>query len=161
MSLRIIAIDPGYDRCGVAVLERTDQGDSLLFSDCITTNKDDAFETRLVFVVRAIRDCIETYKPSHCALEDLFFTTNRKTAMRVAEVRGALIALITEQELSLHEIGPGEIKVAITGDGRASKEQMMLMVPKLIPIKKNIRYDDEYDAIAIALAASALYRHTQ
>ncbi len=163
MDLRILAIDPGYDRCGVAILERSSEGgERLLHSECVTTNTEHPFEQRLLNVVESIRSSIDTYKPTVCALEGLFFTTNRKTAMHVAEVRGALIALVTERGLALREFGPGQVKVAITGDGRASKGQVTMMVSKLIPLRKGITYDDEYDAIAIALTASALharYRH--
>jgi len=159
MGTHILAIDPGYDRCGVALLERTGEGiERLLYSSCITTEPRSSFEDRLVAIVRAVRELIHTHKPSLCALEQLYLTSNHKTAMRVAEVRGALIALAREESVALKEFGPGQIKVAITGDGRASKKQIMLMVPRLVKISKEIRYDDEYDAIAIALTASALYR---
>jgi len=157
--MRILALDPGYDRCGIAVLERDEYGgEALIASDCLTTNPKDAFEKRLVDIVISLEQWITNHTPDICALETLFFTTNRKTAMRVAEVRGAIIATVCKQGLALHEYGPGEIKVAITGDGRASKDQIMLMVPQLIRVEKDIRYDDEYDAIAVALTASALLR---
>jgi crossover junction endodeoxyribonuclease RuvC len=157
--MKILALDPGYDRCGIAVLERTENGtEALIASDCITTNAKESFERRLLTVIEQLETWMHDHTPDVCALETLFFTTNRKTAMRVAEVRGAIIATVCKQGLELHEYGPSEIKVAITGDGRATKDQMMLMVPQLVRIEKEIQFDDEYDAIAVALTASALLR---
>lgn len=159
--MRILGIDPGYDRCGVAVLEKEGGKESLLFSTCITTDKSVSFEHRLVTVTKELAGLVETYKPMTCALEQLYFTTNKKTAMRVAEVRGAIVAMMCERGITIRECGPGQVKVAITGDGRATKRQMIMMVPRLVSISKTVQYDDEYDAIAIALTASAYMRTQQ
>jgi crossover junction endodeoxyribonuclease RuvC len=156
--MRILGIDPGYDRCGVAVLDKVDGKESLLLSGCITTDKNVPFEHRLVTVTKELANLVETHKPAICALEQLYFTTNKKTAMRVAEVRGAIVAMMCERGITIRECGPGQVKVAITGDGRATKRQMIMMVPKLISMSKTVQYDDEYDAIAIALTVSAYIR---
>ncbi len=156
--MRVLGIDPGYDRCGVAILEKEGGKESLVFSGCITTDRSTPFEERLGVITKELVHLIEIHEPTICALEQLFFTTNKKTAMRVAEVRGAIVAMMYERGVTIRECGPGQVKVAITGDGRATKRQMILMVPKLISINHDIRYDDEYDAIAIALTASAYMR---
>lgn len=155
----IVGIDPGYERCGFAVLERSDDGgETLIFSECFKTSAKQLFEERLAALAIEFRSLIETYTPGVCALEKVYFTTNQKTAMRVAEVRGALILIAHEAGIPIHEFGPNEIKVAVAGDGSASKSQVMTMVPRLIPIQKDIKYDDEYDAIAVGLTASAILR---
>jgi len=155
--MKIIALDPGYDRCGVAVIERTQDGkEKLLTSTCLTTNRDDSFENRLVSIVREFRSCITKYEPDVCVLETLFFAKNQKTAMHVAEARGALICAVTELEIPLHEFTPKQVKIAVTGDGAATKQQVMLMLPRLVRIEKDIKFDDEYDAIAVGLTASAI-----
>jgi len=154
----IIALDPGYDRCGLAVMNRAETGkETLIASTCITTNKEELFEQRLLVVAKEFRAWIQQHKPDVCVLENLFFATNQKTAMRVAEARGALILIATECGLPIREFTPKQVKIAVTGDGGATKKQMILMIPKLIQLPTNITYDDEYDAIAVALTASAIF----
>jgi crossover junction endodeoxyribonuclease RuvC len=155
-STIIIGIDPGYERCGFSIITR-EQGkkEVLLFSECFKTPARESFETRLYTIGREFERLILDFSPTVCALEKLFFTSNQKTAMRVAEVRGMLLYIATTHSLTVREFGPNEIKVAIAGDGRASKQQVMSMVPRLISTPNTITYDDEFDAIAIALTASA------
>lgn len=156
--MKILGIDPGYDRCGIAVLECAPSAhEVVLASGCITTSSTDAFEQRLVAVVSGVTEWIQKYNPDVCVLERLFFTKNQKTAMRVAETRGALLAAVTGLGVRVLEFGPGEIKVAITGNGRATKEQMIKMVQHIARLKETKGYDDEYDAVAVALTASAVF----
>jgi crossover junction endodeoxyribonuclease RuvC len=155
----ITALDPGYDRCGVAVIERNDKGEeTLLDSRCISTNRDDSFEQRILYISEELETIVKKYKPDVCVLETLFFSTNQKTAMRVAEVRGALILTASNASVPIKEFTPKQVKIAVTGDGGASKNQVMQMLPRLISIDKEIQYDDEYDAIAVGLTASATLR---
>ena len=157
--MKIIGVDPGYDRCGVAVLERGQDGkDRVLESVCITTSGEDSFENRLLTVIREFRALLDKHAPDICALEQLYFTKNQKTAMRVAETRGALIVTAHERGIRITEYGPGEVKVALTGNGRASKEQVMAMVQRISPIQNENVLDDEYDAIAVALTAATMIR---
>lgn len=139
-------------------MERTQQGETLLYSDCIVTDRRAVFPERLVHVCNAFTAATQTHAPHVCALEKVFFTTNQKTAMQVAEVRGALLYLAQIAQLTIVEYTPNEIKAAIAGDGRADKKQVIFMVPRLVSVEKDIRYDDEYDAIAVALTASASLR---
>lgn len=155
----ILGVDPGYERCGFAVIEkRGGERNTLLYSDCFMTSARDAFDMRLVEIGDELLRLFALYEPHVCALEKVYFTSNQKTAMRVSEVRGALLYLARRRGLTVVEYGPNEVKVAIAGDGRAEKRQVMAMVPRLIALTKEIRYDDEYDAIAIALTASATLR---
>lgn len=154
----ILGIDPGYGRCGVAVLSKDRTKDVLIFSTCIETAAAAPFSSRLVETVHAIEELIEEYRPDRIALEKLYFTKNQKTAMHVAEVRGAILYLAGTKGLPVDEYGPGEIKAAVTGDGGADKKQMIHMVSLLTATRKEIRHDDEYDAIAVALTASACVR---
>ena len=132
-TFRILGIDPGYEKIGVAVIEKNHQGrEVLLFSDCITTKKDLEHHKRL----------------SH---------ENQKTAMKVSEARGTLLYVASCADMEIREFTPLQIKTAITGYGRADKKQMMAMLPKLISIAQKVREDDEYDAIAAALTASATF----
>jgi len=155
--MKVLSLDPGYDRCGIALLETgTDAKTTLITSHTITTDKQLDFADRLLFVVEEMRRWIHEHKPDACALETLYVTRNQKTAMRVAEVRGALLLTARESQVPIYEYGPGEVKVAVTGDGRATKDQVMFMVPRLIEVNHPVKYDDEYDAIAVGLTACAV-----
>lgn len=143
----VLALDPGYDRLGIAVLE----GNTLLYSDCFTTPKNKAFEERLALVGNEVERVIAKYKPTALALETLFFSKNQKTAMHVAEVRGMLIYIAARAGLSVHEYAPGAVKIAVTGVGNADKKQVITMVPRLIKLEKIPKHDDEYDAIAVGI----------
>ncbi len=88
----------------------------------------------------------------------MFFSNNQKTALQVAEVRGAIIGLILRTTLSLHEYNPLDVKVAITGYGKANKAQVTSMIEKLIRTEKSIKLDDEYDAIGVALTHAAIHK---
>ncbi len=154
--VRILGIDPGFDRLGVCVIEKDGNKETLLFSTCIVTSKKDTFEKRLATMGRELVSILETHKPSELAIEKLFFAKNQTTAMNVAEARGVILYLCHIHKLSVHEYSPPEIKVAVTGYGKASKDDISYMVPKILgkSMEKNI-LDDELDAIAIALTHSA------
>jgi len=158
--MRVLAIDPGYGRCGMAVVEKTPQGETLLFSDCIETARDDSFVERLAAVADACQRLLTEHAPDCVALEKLYFTKNQKTAMHVAEVRGALIQIAAERDLPVFEYGPGEIKSAVAGSGRADKKQIEAMIRLLVRVDKTIKHDDEYDAIAVGLTHLAHHKST-
>ena len=155
--MRILAIDPGYDRCGVAIVDaHSVGGEVLVFSDCIETKKSDSYYARLKQVLDAVDTLADLHKPNIFAIENLFFNTNQKTASKVSEVRGALLYLAMKKGLEIKEFTPLQIKLAVAGNGRADKRAVYEILPKLIKIDKKIKLDDEFDAIACALTASAL-----
>ena len=156
--MRVLAIDPGYGRCGVAVIERDGTKDLLIHSACIETSASDEFTDRLHVIVMECRRLLETHRPDCVAMEKLFFSSNQKTAMRVAEVRGALLSAARSAGLAVHEYTPGEVKSAAAGHGSASKREVMTMLHALIKIDKKIKHDDEYDAIAIGITHLATAR---
>ena len=152
--MKIISIDPGYDRVGIAILEKsikTNNKEQLLYSDCITTFSKDSFEKRLKLIGLRIEEIIQQYQPTVLVIESLFFNSNQKTAMLVAEAKGMIKYIALLNKLDVFEYTPLQIKIAITGYGKSNKQQITTMTQKLIRIKKEIKYDDEYDAIAIGL----------
>ncbi|MBT7339433.1 MAG: crossover junction endodeoxyribonuclease RuvC, partial [Candidatus Jacksonbacteria bacterium] len=156
-----LSIDPGYERVGIAVLEKTSAGsggEELIYSECFKTSKELPFTQRLELVGNEVERVIKQYKPEAFAIEKLFFNTNQKTATNVSEVRGALIYIALKNKLKVFEYTPLQIKVAVAGDGHGDKEQVIAMVKNLIKIEKEIKYDDEYDAIAVGLTCSASER---
>lgn len=153
--MRIIAVDPGYERVGIAILERKSSGDELLFSECFKTPAKMVFHERLGLIGREIEKLVEKFKPEILAIETLFFTNNQKTAMGVAEARGVIIYEASRKGAKVREYTPLQIKIAITSHGRSDKQQMITMIPKLIKIGKKIEHDDEYDAIGVGITCLA------
>ena len=152
--MKILGIDPGYERLGVSVIEKaTESGadEVLLYSDCIKTSSKLPFPDRLVQLGEEISRLIDVHKPEVLAIEKLYFTNNQKTAMYVSQAIGAIIYIARSKSLAIYEYTPLQIKVACAGNGRADKKQIMTMLPLLIKIEKEIKHDDEYDAIATAL----------
>lgn len=152
-SQKIIAIDPGYDRCGVAIVSEISRKPTVLFSTCITSDKSDEQYLRLTFIFKQLEAIIKEHKPSHLAIETLFFSVNKKTAIRVAEARGAILTLAGLHNLPVIELSPQAIKVAMTGSGNASKEQIKKMVSLTVVLPKAGQLDDELDAIALGITA--------
>lgn len=154
--VRIIGIDPGFDRLGICILDKYPNKEELIHSQCITTSKKEHFEVRLAEIGEELTKILKKYKPEELAIETIFFTTNQKTIITVAEVRGICIYLCHINDVTIHEYSPPQIKLAVTGYGKATKEDIALMVPKILNKKLVIgTLDDEIDAIAIALTHSA------
>ncbi len=156
-KMRIISIDPGYERLGIAVIDHADK-DVLVFSECFKTISTDTHASRLYKIKKQIESVIEKYKPQYMATETLYFSTNKKTALLVAEARGVILTTGVENKLEVFEYAPNTIKLTITGYGKADKKNMMDMVPRLISGTDRIKSDDEFDAIAIGITHSVLYK---
>lgn len=155
-SVRILGVDPGFDRLGVCVIEKEGNKETLLFSTCILTSKKDSFEVRLGAIGKELQVILAEHKPDELAMEKLFFAKNQTTAINVAEVRGVILYLAHVHGLSIYEYSPPQVKVAVTGYGKATKDDVAHMVPKIVKLEKTVKLlDDEVDAIAIALTHSA------
>ena len=154
-SRRVLAIDPGFDRMGIAVLEGDPSKPVLVWSDCIEPAKGKK-EARLAEVFAAVAKAIKKHKPDAFALETLFFSVNKTSALGVAEARGAVLAAAGAAALPVKEYSPQQVKLAVTGYGASDKAAVARMIPKLLalPAKKR-RLDDELDAIAVGIAALA------
>lgn len=157
--MRIIAIDPGYERLGIAVIEKNPrEKEVLVYSDCFKTSTKLPHAERLSLIGSEVSRVIEEFAPEALSIETLYFSTNAKTAISVAEARGTVLYEAARHGLKIYEYGPGEIKAAVTGYGKSDKEQVMAMIPRLIRIEKDIKHDDEYDAIAVGLTCFACER---
>jgi crossover junction endodeoxyribonuclease RuvC len=157
--MKILAVDPGYEKIGIAVLEKNSGKEILLFSECFKTLRTESSDARLCALGKEVERVIEEYNPKCLAIEKLFFENNQKTAMRVSEARGVIIYEASRAGLSVTEFTPLQAKVAITGYGRGTKTQMKFMVEKLVHIGKKIKEDDEYDAIALGLTYFACEKY--
>ncbi|MDP6387903.1 MAG: crossover junction endodeoxyribonuclease RuvC [Candidatus Pacebacteria bacterium] len=157
--MTILSIDPGYERVGISILEKTNNKEKLIYSDCFKTSAELPFLERLKKISDEVERIIKKYKPGVLAIEKLFFNTNQKTATRVSEVRGALLYIAKVNKMDVYEYTPLQIKVATTGNGHGDKKQVIAMVKNLIPIDKEIEHDDEFDAIAVGLTCIASERN--
>ena len=155
--MRIIAIDPGFERLGIAIIERATRGskEELIFSECFKTSLKLPIPERLHLVGGEVRKIISEYKPQVLAIETIFLTSNQKTVIAVAEARGIIIYEAARAGLPVFEYSPLQIKQAITGYGRAGKDAVSKMIKTLMPVSREIKSDDAIDAIAVGLTAFA------
>ena len=155
--MRLIAVDPGYERIGIAILERdAKKKEALIYSECFKTSAKLSFAQRLAMIGKEIARVAKEYKPEALAIEKLYFAKNTTTAMGVAEARGVIIYECARLDIPVYEYTPIEIKVAVGGHGKASKDDVLSMTAKLIALPKDRKQiDDEIDAIAIGLTCFA------
>ena len=150
--MRILGIDPGIGRTGYAILEVQNNQTKLLEAGCITTLVGEPDPKRLAEIKQDLEEIIKKWKPRVYCVETLYFTTNAKTAMRVAQARGVVLVTAAEHKLQIIEITPLQVKMATTGYGKADKKQVQVMIKKLLNLKKVPKPDDAADAAAIAWA---------
>jgi crossover junction endodeoxyribonuclease RuvC len=154
----ILGIDPGYGRVGVAIVEKDQGNDLLIHSECIETDSKQDSSARLLEIKNKIGNIIKKFSPTILAIETLLWSKNKKTALKVSEARGVIIGEASAYNLKIIEFNPNQVKLSITGYGKSDKKQVINMVKKILKIKdlnKDKKFDDEYDAIAIALTCSA------
>lgn len=159
--MRVIALDPGYDRLGVAVMDNESGQDILIFSTCLSSNKASSIPDRIANIGHQFQQLLTDHRPDTLAIETLFFNNNQKTAIAVAETRGVLMYLATTHGCTVVEHHPQEIKVATTGYGKSDKTAVVSMVKRLVPNCPPHALDDEYDAIAIAITCLAVHGRRQ
>lgn len=149
----ILGIDPGTTRIGYALLNKQENAEVCLITyGCLELQNKTQIE-RLIEISRLISDLIARHHPETLAIEKLFFTKNAKTAFSVSEARGVIINTAASLKLNVYEFTPLEVKVAVTGYGKAEKKEVQKMVCRLLNLKKTPRPDDAADAIAIGLTA--------
>lgn len=148
---RILGIDPGYAIMGWGVIEKKGSSFKPLAYGSLTTDKDMPMPMRLKSLYAGLMDIIAEYRPEEMSVEQLYFNDNAKTAIFVGQARGVAILAGVNSGLSIYEYTPLEIKVNISGYGRADKQQMQFMVTKMLGLKEVPRPDDTADAIAAAI----------
>jgi crossover junction endodeoxyribonuclease RuvC len=149
--MRIIGIDPGTGILGFGVIESAGGKNQLVDAGVIRTpvKEDDAVRLQTIF--EELTDIISETKPTHMAVEKLFFAQNVTTAMTVAQARGVVLLAGKQAGLNIAEYTPLQIKQALTGYGRAEKKQMQEMVRVLLGLSEIPQPDDCADALAVAL----------
>ncbi|WP_157150967.1 crossover junction endodeoxyribonuclease RuvC [Brachyspira sp. SAP_772] len=151
-----LGIDPGFARCGYAFVEAKNYEYKIVNSGLIETFSNEEYNQRLSFIYTQLDSLIKQYKPDNASIEELFFSKNTKTAIKVAEARGVIILALTLNNIEFREYKPREIKSQITGNGNANKDAVIKMVNLFTG--SNIKQDDTADAVAIALAHASRNR---
>lgn len=153
--MRILGIDPGTGILGFGVIDVDQKGKaSLVDAGVIRTPVKQPDSDRLFTIFDELKEIILETKPKVMAVEKLFFSQNVTTAMSVSQARGVVLLLGKQHDLELHEYTPQQIKLALTGYGKADKKQMQEMVRMILNLKEIPKPDDCADAIAAALTCA-------
>ena len=154
--MRLLGIDPGFDRTGWGVVEDNGGRLSYVACGCIQTSSSDAYEKRLQEVRDGVTELIKTHAPDAVSMEQLFFQTNAKTAIKVGMARGVAVLAVADAGLPLAEPTPNQVKSGTTGQGNADKKQVQEMVMRLLKLSSAPKPDDTADALAIAIVGCTM-----
>ncbi|MGI6050534.1 MAG: crossover junction endodeoxyribonuclease RuvC [Acetivibrionales bacterium] len=149
--MRIIGIDPGFAITGFGILDYTGNKFSMVDVGVLRTAADIELSKRLLILFDAIEELLEKYRPEVMAVEELFFNTNVKTAIKVGHGRGVALLTAAKAGIDVYEYTPLQVKQAVVGYGRAKKEQVQQMVKVLLNLEKIPKPDDAADALAVAI----------
>lgn len=149
--MRTLGIDPGTATTGFGVVDEVDKKLSLVEYGCIKTPAGLGMPERLKMISAGLKEVIEKHNPENVAVEQLFFCSNAKTAIKVGEARGVILLTAAQAGLKISEYTPLQVKMALTGYGKADKKQVQYMVKNILGCKETPKPDDAADAIAIAV----------
>lgn len=152
-------IDPGTTDVGFAVIEVVKNTRTILTFGVIHTTPKAPQGQKLLEIMNDLEEVIMQYWVTHAAVEKLYFSTNLKTGIDVAQSRGVIIAIITKHNIELAEYTPLQVKKAICGNGKAEKKQIGRAVQLLFKLDEIPKPDDAADALGIAYLASLQYTH--
>ncbi len=148
---KILGIDPGFGIIGYGLVDVQNKAESFVDCGVIRTDPKKPLSERLLEIYEEIRGLIDSLKPDEVAIEELYFFRNVTTAIFVGEARGVIILAFEQKKIPIYEYTPMEVKMAVTGYGKATKRQVQEMVRIMLKMKNIPRPDDAADALAIAL----------
>lgn len=158
LVMKILGIDPGIGRMGWGVIETVNSKQKIVNCGCVETSTKLSVEKRLKEIYSSIIEIADKYNPDVLAIEELFFNTNAKTAFVVGQARGVVLLAACFKNMPIHIYTPLQVKMALTGYGRAEKTQIGIMVKTLLKLKEIPKPDDTADALAIALTHSFSFK---
>lgn len=161
--MRILGIDPGFDRTGFGVVDHVRGKLTWVYHGCLQTDKASEFPFRLQQVRDAVAKTIKHFQPDVVVIEQLFFQTNVTTAIKVGMARGVIFVAAADGGVPIIELTPNQIKQGLTGWGKADKKQMQEMVRVTLKLEEIPKPDDAADALAMAIvgAFAATSAHTK
>jgi crossover junction endodeoxyribonuclease RuvC len=154
----VLGIDPGTAATGYGIVERAGTRLRMVDYGCFETLPTQALPDRLMHIHRAVAELIEMHRPASIGVERLFFNRNVQTAFAVGQARGAVLLAAAQAGLPVFEYGPHEVKIAVTGYGRAGKAQVQRMVQIVLDMEDLPRPDDAADALAVAICLAHTIR---
>lgn len=158
--MTILGIDPGTATTGFGIIKTVDKTNfEVVDFGIITTSKKDTDSERLFQISNDVNALIKKYKPEVMGIEKLFFSTNQKTGIAVAESRGIILLSAQQKQIPIMEFTPLQVKNRICGYGKADKKQVQFIVQQTFKLKKLPKPDDAADALAIALCAGLSYKN--
>lgn len=149
--MRILGIDPGYAIVGYGVLEFDNMRFKVINYGAVTTEPETPFDKRLAEIYDDMCSVLDMFKPDCMSIEKLYFNTNITTGIDVAQARGVTMLAAVQRGVPIYEYTPLQVKVAVTGYGRAEKHQMQEMTKNILRLKEVPKPDDTADALAIAI----------
>ena len=148
--MRVLGIDPGTHRCGVGILDAEGNRYKLVDAEVIRAKSKHPIEERLYFIFENLRRIIKEFQPDVISLESLFYAKDIQAVVRIGEARACAMLAAQEVKIPIFEYAATAVKQSVTGNGRATKEQVQFMVTKLLSLK-DVPYADSADALAIAI----------
>ena len=149
--MRVIGIDPGTAIVGFGIIDYEKNKYNCVDYGVILTDKDLNVEDRLEIVYDELTKILKKYSPEYIAVEDLFYFKNNKTVISVAQARGIILLVTKQNKIPITSYTPLQVKMGITGYGKAEKKQVQLMVQKFLNLKEIPKPDDAADALAICI----------
>ncbi len=149
--MKILGIDPGLAIVGYGVIDYKSPKFTTIDHGAILTPANTNVEDRLISIYDKLDALIKTHEPDAVAVEELFFNTNQKTVITVAEARGVILLCCKKNNVPLFEYTPLQVKQSVVGYGRADKKQIIHMVKLLLKLENPPKLDDTCDALAIAI----------
>jgi crossover junction endodeoxyribonuclease RuvC len=150
--MRILGVDPGLTTVGLGVIESTGRAESKAVEWLtIETSRTDELPHRLCELASDLEDVLTEIQPDLAVVERIFFATNRQSAMDTAQARGVILAILAKRGIEVIEVPPLQLKMGITGDGKADKKQVQTMVKRILRLKEDPKPADAADALALAL----------
>ena len=147
----ILGIDPGYAIVGYGIINYEKNRFSVIDYGAITTEAKTPFNQRLQIIFSSLTELIEKYKPEGMAIEKLFYNTNAKTVIDVAQARGVIMLAAELKNIKAFEYTPLQVKQSVVGYGRAEKKQVQEMTRVILNLEKIPKPDDTADALAMAI----------
>jgi crossover junction endodeoxyribonuclease RuvC len=149
--MRVLGIDCGTEKTGYGVIDSDGRVHRMVAAGCIRSSARDPLEKRLLVIAGELRELIVQFRPEAAAVEEVFFSVNAKSALKLSHVRGVALLMAAEASLRIAEYSPLEVKMSVVGYGRAEKSQVQQMVASLLRLIEPVKSEDACDALAIAI----------
>ena len=156
--MKVIGIDPGLINTGYGIISFNNRAKEVIDFGIISPDIDSSISERLNTIYSDILSIIEQYKPDCLSIEEVFYSNNIKTTLKLGQARGAVMIAAAQSKLKVYEYSARKIKLSLTGNGASNKSQVKFMVGKTLDLDINKYKDDASDALAAALCHDQQFR---